>query len=89
MGSYQFTDLEAKLVAPVIGEQMGTKIAFVGDRMEFEVRGRLNSTERTASGGSSVAAFVTALVVVTRSPQPTKESRLDLREPDRGRHRTL
>lgn len=70
MGSYQFTDLDARIVAPVIGEQMGTKIAFVGERMEFEVRGRLNSTERTAPGGSRVAVRVCATDTVTAAATP-------------------
>ena len=45
LGAYRFTDVEARLVAPVVGERQGDALAFVGNRMVFELEGRAASSD--------------------------------------------
>lgn len=70
LGAYRFTDVEARLVAPVVGERQGDALAFVGNRMVFELEGRAASSDgRLADEGRmTVRVRATDTVMATVSP---------------------
>lgn len=69
-GPYHLTGMEARLVAPVTGMQNGTRIGFVGNQLELEVRGSVTSVDKPRSKGESVVLRVRASDTVTATVSP-------------------
>jgi hypothetical protein len=75
VGPYHLTGMEARLVAPVAGERNGTRVGFVGNRVELEVRGRVVSVDQPR--GESVVLRVRASDTVAATVSPDGSFTLD------------
>lgn len=77
LGTYRFTDVEARLVTPVVGERAGDALAFVGNRMVFEIQGRLASTDEHLADQDRMTIRVRATDTVRATVSPDGSFTLD------------